>query len=96
MMLAQGLSMCLWYDYQTTLSHLVTRGAVEPIFAFLFAQIGQAEEDFEVKRYALGLTALLDPNGANFGPGLTNNYPNIMKALVFLSCKSIEIRQKEF
>lgn len=92
-MLAQGLAMCFWYDFQTSLNHLQSRGAVEYCFDFIFGQIQTTEEDFEVKRYIIGLTALLDPNGANLVPGLTANYPNIIKALVWLSVKSIEIRQ---
>ena len=48
------------------------------------------KEDFEVKRFVLGLTAFLV--NSDMPDSVKNNYSNIIKALSFLSNKSIELR----
>ena len=48
--------------------------------------------DFEVKKLMLGLTSLLV--ASEMPESVRNNYTNIMKALAWLSSKSIELRQK--
>lgn len=49
-------------------------------------------EDFEVKRFMLGLSSILVP--LEMPAAIANNYANIMKALVYLSQKSCEIFEK--
>ncbi len=49
-------------------------------------------EDFEVKRFMLGLSSLLAPT--EMPTAVANNYGNVMKALVYLSQKSCEIYEK--
>ena len=60
-----------------------------------FTQIKEdkVKEDFEVKRCILGLSALIVK--AEMPPSVTENYGNIINALVYLSSKSIEIRNME-
>lgn len=48
------------------------------------------KEDFEVKRFMLGLTSFLV--SSDMPDSVKNNYANIIKALAFLSARSIEIR----
>jgi len=51
------------------------------------------KQDFEVKRFMLGLSSLLIP--VAMPEIITKNYSNIMKALTYLSSKSVEIRTRE-
>ena len=62
-------------------------------FEFVFAKVGDIKEDFEVKRFMLGLSSFLV--NSEMPDSVKNNYSNIIKALAFLSARSIEIRQKE-
>lgn len=55
--------------------------------------MAEIKEDFEVKRFVLGLTSFLV--NSEMPDSVKNNYQNIMKALVYLSQKSIDIRQKQ-
>ena len=91
-MLLQGILMCLWYDLGQTVSLLEQAGAMETFFQFIFQKVSEIREDFEVKRFVLGLTAFLV--NSDMPDSVKNNYPNIIKALSYLSGKSIEIRQK--
>ena len=54
--------------------------------------MNEVKEDFELKRFMLGLTSLLV--NSEMPDSVKNQYSNIIKALCFLSGKSIEIRQK--
>ena len=51
------------------------------------------KEDFEVKRFVLGLSSLIV--NCDMPQIVKDNYGNIIKALIFLSNRSIEIRQME-
>ena len=91
-MLLQGVLMCLWYDLGQTVTVLEQQGATESFFTFVFAKVGAVKADFEVKRFILGLTSFLV--NSEMPQSVKANYGNIMKALAFLSARSIEIRQK--
>lgn len=49
----------------------------------MFAKVSEIKEDFEVKRFMLGLTSFLV--NSDMPQSVKNNYTNIMKALAFLS-----------
>ena len=83
--------MCLWYDMGQTVSMLDQQGAMDTFFQFVFQKILDVKNDFEVKRFVLGLTALLVNNG-EMPDSVKSQYSNIMKALAFLAGRSIEIR----
>ena len=53
----------------------------------------ELKQDFEVKRFILGLSAVIV--NSDMPQVVKDNFGNIMKALVFLSGKSIEIRTTE-
>jgi len=89
-MLLQGVLMCLWYDLGQTVAVLEQQGATTLFFQFIFNKVSELSEDFEVKRFMLGLTSFL--TSSEMPDSVKNNYPNIIKALAFLSTKSIEIR----
>ena len=95
LMLIQGILMCIWYDFGVTLRQLQERGADIKFFELLFQQIkdDKIKEDFEVKRCILGLSTLIVK--AEMPPSVTENYGSIINALVYLSQKSIEIRNME-
>ena len=86
-MLLQGLMICMWYDCTATLQALENSGKTEWIFQEIFKQVSELSEDFEVKRFMLGLSSILIP--AEMPTTIQNNYATIMKVLVFLSEKSI-------
>ena len=91
-MLLQGILMCLWYDLGQTIAVLEQHGATQNFFQFIFDKVSGLKEDFEVKRFMLGLTSFLINN--DMPESVSTNYPNIIKALAFLSTKSIQIRQE--
>lgn len=63
-MLMQGLSMCLWYNSAATLAALENLNATASVFNFIFELIPNLKQDFEVKRFAVGMTSLVttDPS----------------------------------
>lgn len=89
-MLLQGVLMNLWYDLGQAVTVLEQQGATVSFFEFVFAKVGDVKEDFEVKRFMLGLTSFLV--NSDMPDSVKNNYQNIIKALAFLSARSIEIR----
>ena len=92
-MLLQGILLCLWYDLGTTLSILVESGNLDNFMGTAFSKITDITEDFEVKRFMLGLSSLLV--NQDMPDTVKANYQTLMQALVHLSAKSIEIKQKE-
>ena len=82
--------MNLWYDLGQAVTVLEQQGATVSFFEFVFAKVGDVKEDFEVKRFMLGLTSFLV--NSDMPDSVKNNYQNIIKALAFLSARSIEIR----
>lgn len=84
--------MCLWYDLGQTVAVLEQSQTTESVFQAVFAKLDQVTEDFEVKRFMLGLTSFLV--NSEMPETVRNNYSNIIKALSFLGTKSIEIREK--
>ena len=61
-------------------------------FEAIFAKIATIKEDFEVKRFMLGLSSFLV--NTELPESVRSQYPNIIKALAYLGTKSIELRQK--
>lgn len=51
--------MALWYDCNTTLCHLESRQATNYIIEQTLVHSQRVKQDFEVKKFMLGLTALL-------------------------------------
>jgi hypothetical protein len=92
-MLLQGLLTCVWYDQSATLQRLEQRQATQHFVAEILSKTSCLKQDFEVKRFMLGLSSLLIP--VAMPEVITKNYSSIMKALTYLSSKSVEIRTKE-
>ena len=85
---------CLWYDLGQTVTILEQHGKMAEILFCVFELVeqGSIKEEFEVKKLMLGLTSFLV--ASEMPDSIRSNYTNIMKALAWLSSKSIEIRQK--
>lgn len=84
--------MCIWYDCGTTLQAIESAGQTDWLISKIFEIVMDLSEDFEVKRFMLGLSSLLAP--IEMPAAVANNYTNVMKALVYLSQKSCEIFEK--
>jgi hypothetical protein len=84
--------MCLWYDCGTTLQAMGAANRTDWLMTKIFEVVMDLSEDFEVKRFMLGLSSLLAP--IEMPTAVANNYGNVMKALVYLSQKSCEIYEK--
>ena len=82
-MLLQGIMMCLWYDYGVSLTKFEEVSATANIFQVIFEQVPTIKQDFEVKRFILGLSSLIV--NSDMPTAVKDNYGNIIKALVFLS-----------
>ena len=86
--------MCLWYDLGQTVQTLESSNSTEQFFTLVFQQVTELKEDFEVKRFMLGLGAFLV--AVDLPDSFKSQYTNIIKALVYLSQRSIEIRHKAY
>ena len=82
--------MNFWYDLGQSVTFLEQQGASVSFFEYVFTKIENVKEDFEVKRFMLGLSSFLV--ASEMPDSVKNNYSNIIKALAFLSVRSIEIR----
>jgi len=82
-MLLQGYMMCFWYDATTTLQVLEQSGRSGWLFEQIFKQVSELKNDFEVKRFMLGLSSLIEP--IEMPQVISDNYQTIMKVLVYLS-----------
>jgi hypothetical protein len=81
--------MCIWYDCGTTLQKIESAGRTDWLVSEIFNIISGLSEDFEVKRFMLGLSSLLAP--IEMPAAVAKNYATLMNALVYLSQKSCEI-----
>lgn len=91
-MLLQGFMVAFWYDLPTALSHLEQRQATAHVVGRTIKFAGELEQDFEVKKFMLGMSALLvSPKQMQLPHVITDNTQNFMKALAYLAKKSIEI-----
>ena len=85
-MLIQGFMMSFWYDFTTTQSHLELRQATSHIIGQTLEMAVKLKQDFEAKRFILGLTSMLvNPNAQPVCQSIQSNFENIIKALVYLS-----------
>jgi hypothetical protein len=95
-MLAQGICMCLWYNTSQTLMSLEQMGCTQSFLDLVFSLVQtQVKQDFEIKRFVIGLSSLIQKDPSELPHSVQNNQQNIMKALVFLCQKSIMVRQKQ-
>ena len=85
--------MCLWYNYGVTLTKLEETQATGKLLNVIFEKVNIIKQDFEVKRFILGLSALIV--NQEMPASIKDNYQSIIKALIFLSNKSIQIRGEE-
>jgi hypothetical protein len=58
----------------------------------VFKIVSELTQDFDVKRFMLGLSSILIPS--DMPPTIQNNYATIMKVLIYLSQKSVELFEK--
>lgn len=58
-MLLQGILMCLWYNMPATLTILEQTSTTDSFLKSVFEKISEVKEDFEVKRFILGLSAFI-------------------------------------
>lgn len=78
-MLLQGTMIALWYDWQMALQHLESRQATAHILSKTLEYVPKLTNDFEVKKFMLGLTALLvPPNQAQLPQVIQQNIAAIM------------------
>jgi hypothetical protein len=92
-MLIQGVLMCFWYDFGLTLTKLESIGKTGEVLSQIINKVEVIKQDFEVKRFVLGLSALIV--NSDMPQAVKDNYSNIIKALIYLSDKSIKIRGEE-
>lgn len=90
-MLLQGLLTCLWYDCPAAVAALEAQpGASSHFLEQVLKCATELNNDFEVKKFTMGLTALLQP--MSMPDVYTQNYQNVMKCLVYLCNKSVQMR----
>lgn len=90
MMLTQGILVCLYHDAACTIAKLDScADATEKFFQLAFSQVQDIKEDFEVKKFMLGLSALCTPG---IPESVQGHIAKVMQCLSYLSQRSIEIR----
>ena len=85
--------MCFWYDFGLTLQKLESIGKTGEVLSQIINKVEVIKQDFEVKRFVLGLSSLIV--NSDMPQAVKDNYCNIIKALIYLSDKSIKIRGEE-
>eukprot|EP00347_Sterkiella_histriomuscorum_P021385 403334157 len=93
-MISQGVCMALMYNTQMALVSLEQMGCTENWVNLIFSQLDGLKQDFEIKRFIIGLSSLIQRDMSELPPSIQNQLPGIIKALVFLCQKSIVIREK--
>lgn len=83
-MLSQALCMCLWYNPASTLQSLDFSNACVPFVELVFQQQQSLTEDFELKRFVLGLTSLVKMDVQQVPASLHPYLQNILKSIVYL------------
>jgi len=58
-MIIQGIMVALWYDACTTVQYLESRQATSHVVQQVLSKTGELKQDFEVKKFTIGITALL-------------------------------------
>lgn len=86
--------MSLWYNTPQTLMTLEQMAATNNWVNLVFSQIEQLNKDFEIKRFIIGLSSLIQRDQSELPQSISTVLPNIMKALVYLCQKSIVVREK--
>jgi importin-7 len=92
--LSSGICACLQYNTHQTLLTLEQLNLTEAWINLLFEQIQTVTED-EIKRFVVGLSSLMQRDVSELPQSITNALPNLMKALVILCEKSINVRTKK-
>ena len=87
--------MCLWYSTPYTLQSLEKLGCTDNFLGLVFQLSDQTvKQDFEIKRFVIGLSSLVQRDPNELPPSVQQQIPNIMKVIVFLTQKSIVVRLK--
>lgn len=94
-MLSQGICMALYYNTNLTLISLEQLGCTNNWISLIFNQAQTLKQDFEIKRFIIGLSSLIKKDQSELPQSVQQSLPGIMKMLVFLCQKSIVIREKE-
>ncbi len=87
--------MCLWYSTPHTLMALDKLNCTENFFGLVFSLAeGTVKQDFEIKRFVIGLSSVVQRDPNELPPQVQQQMGNIMKLIVFLCQKSIVVRVK--
>ena len=76
--------MALWYNTTQTLISLEQMGMTTNWINLVFSQLDTIKQDFEIKRFIIGLSSLIQKDHSELPPSVNEQLPGIMKALVFL------------
>lgn len=94
-MLIQGICMCLWYNTVQTLISLDQLGCTNQFFTLVFNLVETLKQDFEIKRFIIGLSSLIQKDQSELSQSAQQHLSNVIKAVVFLCQKSIIVRTKQ-
>jgi hypothetical protein len=94
-LLSQGLCMCFWYSTPTTVSSLDSLQATSGCFQLFFSLLPKLNQDFEIKRFVVGFTSILQTDPSQVSQSIQTFYGDIAKAVVFLCQMSIDLKIKE-
>lgn len=93
-MLSQGVCMALFYSATHALAALEQMGVTGSFVELLFQQVEGLKNDFEIKRFIIGISTLMKLDQGALPESVRQQLPGLAKAAVFLCQKSIVIREK--
>ena len=93
-MLSQGVCMALFYSAPHALAALEQMGVTSSFLGLLFQQAETLKNDFEIKRFIIGLSTLMKLDQGTLPQSVQQQLPGLAKAAVFLCQKSIVLREK--
>jgi len=93
--LIQVVALCLWYDVNSTLQYLDSKGAIEPIFKLWISILPTLKYDYECERCMMGLASIFRANVSEMPEMVRMSLPGLIKALIPLSSKILVLRVED-
>ena len=69
-MVSQGICMALWYNTTQTLISLEQMGMTTNWINLVFSQLDTIKQDFEIKRFIIGLSSLIQKDHSELPPSV--------------------------
>lgn len=93
--LIQVVALCLWYDVNSTLQYLNSKGAIEGIFKLWIGMLDSFKHDYECERVMMGLASIFRANIAELPDLVRMSLPGLIQKLIPLSSRILVLRVED-